>query len=174
MSHCISTQTPEVIRLISLCCLSLYCLEAVRLFISFAGEPHPSHSFWKKFEPRHFESTATQSLMEKGSHCLYLMWETGFVNSWVLGTFWLPRNYKYYLPCRVFASDPVPEMGKTVQTLHPWSLGYVSETLLCHCGSRATSYHCQNVPYFPCCAEKLHFLCPFLCPFPVLKLVYRR
>lgn len=109
------------------------------------------------------ESTAAQSWMEKGSHCLYLLGETDFVNSLVLGPFWLPRNYISYLSCTVFVSDPVPEMGKTVQTSQPWSPGHVSESLLCQWGSRDTRHHCQNVPYFLCCAENssqycVHFL----------------
>lgn len=51
--------------------------------------------------------------------------------------YWVHFDFpETYLSCMVFATDPVSEMGKTVQTSYPWSLGHVSE-VLCHCGSRS-------------------------------------
>lgn len=163
MNHCISTQTPEVSQTNFTLLFFSLLPRGSQTFHHFSWRTPSMPFFWKKFEPRNFELTAAQSWMEKGRHCLYLMWATDFVNSLALGTFWLHRNYMSYLSCTVLASDPVPEVGKTVQTSQPWSLGPVSEALWCHSGSKATRYCFQNVTYFSCCAEKssqycVHFL----------------
>lgn len=70
--------------------------------------------------------------MEKGSHCLYLMWETDFVNL-VLGLFWLPRNLSVM---HGVCNWSCLRDGQDCSDSYPWSLGHVSE-VLCHCGSRS-------------------------------------
>lgn len=116
---------------------------------------HPSHSCWRNFELRNFGLTAAQSWMEKGRHCGHFRWETNF-HGLALGTFWIPRTctpYQYHAQCLQVTLLQDGKGCSDLTSLEPWACLRSTVPLRLE-KAGATRHHCQNVPYFPCCAEK--------------------